>query len=210
MRHEHTPVSDRLARGPASHAADVEDIADTADKQAVIGARVAELRRRWWQRGLDFEGWREREDVVVLSRYAALLEELEEAQMQAQTLLSMRQVEPYRDATLALLRGIELGKRSRRRACGGLDRGRRRTPRHWRRQRYVQGLRRGGKRQRQGRQQAGEQGLIHRQQRFPAWRWPARAGSAWIAIRPPAVGHRPPSTHTGIRRTTIHKNFTAT
>jgi len=99
-------VGELVARDMASHAADVEDIADTADKQAVIGSRVSELRQRWWQRGLDFERWREREDVVVLARYSALLEELEEAQMQAQTLLSMRQVEPYRDATLALLRQL--------------------------------------------------------------------------------------------------------
>ncbi|KAA0162679.1 hypothetical protein FNF28_04622 [Cafeteria roenbergensis] len=99
-------VGELVARNLSLHAADIEDIADTADKQAVIGARVTELRQRWWQRGLDFEPWRERSDVVVVVRYTALLEELEEAQLQAQTLLSMRQVEPYRDATMGLLRHL--------------------------------------------------------------------------------------------------------
>ena len=75
---------------------EVEEICDGADKQLQIEKRLHELKENWTLATFEFTMWKNR-DIPVLKAYGFVIEELEEAQLQLQSLLSIRHVSPFRD-----------------------------------------------------------------------------------------------------------------
>jgi len=78
------------------HKEDVEEICDGADKQLSIERKLFELREHWTTAVFEFAMWKTRE-IPVLKGFGFVIEDLEEAQLQLQTLLSIRHVAPFRD-----------------------------------------------------------------------------------------------------------------
>ena len=75
---------------------EIEEICDGADKQLSIEKKMQEMKERWTIMTFEFAMWKSRE-VPVLKAFGFVIEELEEAQLQLQTLLSVRHVAPFRD-----------------------------------------------------------------------------------------------------------------
>jgi len=75
---------------------EVEEITEGADKQLGIETKLADIQETWGRRSFEFGMWKER-GVHVLMAYGQAIEDLEDAQLQLQTLLSMRHVAPFRD-----------------------------------------------------------------------------------------------------------------
>jgi dynein heavy chain len=75
---------------------DVEEICDGADKQLSIEKKMMEMKEKWSLAIFEFAMWKNR-DIPVLKAFGYVIEELEEAQLQLQTLLSVRHVAPFRD-----------------------------------------------------------------------------------------------------------------
>lgn len=75
---------------------EVEEICDGADKQLQIEKKMLELKEFWQTSAFEFAVWKNR-DVPVLKAFGFVIEELEEAQLSLQTLLSVRHVAPFRD-----------------------------------------------------------------------------------------------------------------
>jgi dynein heavy chain len=74
---------------------DIEEICDGADKQLQIERKMTELKELWAMAAFEFAMWKSR-DVPVLKAYGVVIEDLEEAQLLLQTLLSVRHVAPFR------------------------------------------------------------------------------------------------------------------
>ncbi|GMH97336.1 hypothetical protein TrST_g8180 [Triparma strigata] len=74
---------------------EVEEIAEGADKQLQIETKLAEVKEMWSRRNFEFGMWKDR-GVQILLAFGAVIEDLEDAQLQLQTLLSMRHVAPFR------------------------------------------------------------------------------------------------------------------
>ena len=77
---------------------EVEEITEGADKQLQIETKLADIKEMWGRRNFDFSMWKSR-GVQVLLAFGAVIEDLEDAQLQLQTLLSMRHVAPFRQET---------------------------------------------------------------------------------------------------------------
>lgn len=75
---------------------EVEEICDGADKQLTIEKKLQELKEHWAITSFEFSMWKNR-DVPVLKAFGFVIEELEEAQLLLQTLLSTRHVAPFRE-----------------------------------------------------------------------------------------------------------------
>eukprot|EP01042_Synura_sphagnicola_P000006 gene6-7_t len=75
---------------------EIEEICDGADKQLQIERKLNDLREMWAGAMFEFAIWKNRE-VPVLKAFGLVIEELEEAQLQLQTLLSVRHVAPFRE-----------------------------------------------------------------------------------------------------------------
>lgn len=88
-----------------SVAEDVMEITDGADKQLKIEKDLKEIDGIWQVREFAFKDWKTRA-VPTLQATGALMEELEEAQMQLQTMLTMRHVAPFREETQAQLAAL--------------------------------------------------------------------------------------------------------
>jgi dynein heavy chain len=73
-----------------------EEICDGADKQLAIERKMIEMRETWASFQFEFSMWKNR-DIPVLKAFGFVIEELEEAQLQLQMLLSVRHVAPFRD-----------------------------------------------------------------------------------------------------------------
>jgi len=78
------------------HKEDVEEICDSADKQLQIERKMAEFKGSWGVFQFEFAMWKNR-DIPVLKAFGYVIEELEEAQLAVQSLLSARHVAPFRD-----------------------------------------------------------------------------------------------------------------
>ena len=70
---------------------DIEEICEGADKQLQIETKLAGLKETWEVRVFSFAPWKSR-DVQILMAFGQVVEDLEEAQTNLQTLLSMRHV----------------------------------------------------------------------------------------------------------------------
>ena len=75
---------------------DVEEITEGADKERSIRNKLADNVEIWSKRSIEFQGWKAR-GVPTMRGVPLLLEELEEAQMELQTLLTMRYCLPYKE-----------------------------------------------------------------------------------------------------------------
>ena len=84
------------------HADDVVELCDGAEKQLQISIRILDIRERWAAANFEFSDWKERK-IPVLRACGPIIEELEESQLQCQTMLTMRHVTPFRQEVAALL-----------------------------------------------------------------------------------------------------------
>ena len=75
---------------------DVEEICDGADKQLGIESKLSDIKQVWGRKRFDFGLWKSR-GVHILLAFGQVVEDLEDAQLQLQTLLSMRHVTPFRN-----------------------------------------------------------------------------------------------------------------
>ena len=74
----------------------VEEICEGADKQLGIETKLNGSERRGLIRRSTFGKWKGR-DCPILQAFGQIIDDLEEAQMNMQTLLSMRHVGPFRE-----------------------------------------------------------------------------------------------------------------
>ncbi|CAM9354308.1 unnamed protein product, partial [Ectocarpus sp. 12 AP-2014] len=74
----------------------IEEITEGADKQLKIEVGLAEITEKWGAESFVFSEWKGR-GINVLKGTGTIVEELEEAQMNLQTMLSMRHVTPFRE-----------------------------------------------------------------------------------------------------------------
>jgi dynein heavy chain len=81
---------------------DIEELTDGADKQKAIEAKMKEIDERWAAESFVFQDWKARR-IPVLRATGGVIEELEESQLQCQTMLTMRHVKPFREDVQALL-----------------------------------------------------------------------------------------------------------
>ena len=84
------------------YADDVIELCDGADKQQQIAIRILDIRERWAAQDFEFADWKERK-VPVLRACGPIIEDLEESQLQCQTMLTMRHVLPFKAEVSALL-----------------------------------------------------------------------------------------------------------
>ena len=91
-----------LEAGIAQCAEDIEEICESAQKQLGIKNKMNDIKNRWSIENFEFGNWKTR-DVPVLTKVVPVLEELEEAQMNCQTMLTMRHVDPFKDPITMLL-----------------------------------------------------------------------------------------------------------
>ncbi|KAJ0399007.1 hypothetical protein P43SY_008327 [Pythium insidiosum] len=78
------------------HKAEIEEITDGADKQLKIEIQLGEIAARWETEEFQFADWKGR-NVPILKAVVPIVEELEETQMNLQTMLSMRHVLPFKE-----------------------------------------------------------------------------------------------------------------
>jgi len=85
-----------------NHRDEVEEVTDGADKQLKIEKALEEIEARWKTAFFAFREWKGR-GIQILLGTAGIMEELEEAQMNLQGMLTMRHVTPFRDRAQELL-----------------------------------------------------------------------------------------------------------
>ena len=81
---------------------DIEEVTDGADKQLKIEQQLGEINAQWQHQEFSFQEWKDR-GIHVLKGTPLVMEELEESQMNLQTMLTMRHVAPFRTVTQNLL-----------------------------------------------------------------------------------------------------------
>lgn len=84
---------------------EIEEVTDGADKQLKIEKNLEEAEQRWRTAMFSFKEWKGR-TVQILTGQVAVMEELEEAQMTLQGMLTMRHVSPFRDRAQELLQDL--------------------------------------------------------------------------------------------------------
>ena len=80
----------------------IEEVTDGADKQLKIEQQLGEIKLKWEKQEFFFQEWKDR-GINVLKATAMAVEELEESQMNLQTMLTMRHVSPFRNVAQGLL-----------------------------------------------------------------------------------------------------------
>ena len=81
---------------------EIEEVTDGADKQLKIEHQLGEIKGQWRTKEFLFAEWKDR-GVHILKATPMVMEELEEAQMNLQTVLTMRHVAPFRNIAQELL-----------------------------------------------------------------------------------------------------------
>jgi dynein heavy chain, axonemal len=94
-----------LAAPLVDHKDEVEEICDLADKQLAIEVKMKEMAERWETERFTFTEWKQR-GVPVLQGVLGVVEMLEEAQMNLQTILASRAVAPFREQAAELLKKL--------------------------------------------------------------------------------------------------------
>lgn len=84
---------------------EIEEVTDGADKQLKIEKNLEEMEERWTTASFVFKEWKGR-NIQILQGTAAIMEELEEAQMTLQGMLTMRHVTPFRERAADLLKKL--------------------------------------------------------------------------------------------------------
>ena len=85
-----------------AHNEDIEELCDGADKQLAIEQKIVEINGRWSGEEFSFQPWKSR-GVPILRAVVPIIEELEESQMQCQTMLTMRHVKPFKEEVSGML-----------------------------------------------------------------------------------------------------------
>lgn len=83
----------------------IEEVTDGADKQLKIEQQLEEMRECWSLKEFTFQEWKDR-GVHILKATPLIMEELEEAQMNLTTILTMRHVTPFRTLAQELLQSL--------------------------------------------------------------------------------------------------------
>lgn len=81
---------------------EIEEITDGADKQLKIEHQLGEIKSQWDVQEFSFQEWKDR-GIHVLKATPLVMEELEEAQMNLQTMITMRHVTPFKSFAQELL-----------------------------------------------------------------------------------------------------------
>ncbi|KAL7543927.1 hypothetical protein ACHAXR_013293, partial [Thalassiosira sp. AJA248-18] len=81
---------------------EIEEVTDGADKQLKIESNIGEINSQWKTKEFLFSEWKDR-GVHILKATPLVVEELEESQMNLQTVLTMRHVAPFRNIAQELL-----------------------------------------------------------------------------------------------------------
>jgi dynein heavy chain len=84
---------------------EIEEVTDGADKQLKIERNLEDIEERWRTATFSFREWKGR-NVQILQGTAGAMEELEEAQMNLQGMLTMRHVTPFRERAQELLQQL--------------------------------------------------------------------------------------------------------
>ena len=84
---------------------EIEEVTDGADKQLKIEKNLCEIEERWIGARFMFKEWKGR-GIQILQGTVAIMEELEEAQMNLQGMLTMRHVAPFRERAQDLLQSL--------------------------------------------------------------------------------------------------------
>ena len=74
---------------------EITEIADGADKQLSIEKKLSSLKNKWAAEALTFAAYKTR-PTPVLKGFGLVVEELEDSQLQLQTMLSMKHVAPFK------------------------------------------------------------------------------------------------------------------
>lgn len=99
---------------------EIEEITEGADKQLKIQVGLAEIVEKWEAEAFVFNEWKGR-GINVLKGTGTIVEELEEAQMNLQTMLSMRHVAPFREEAQSELQTLSDTSDTLERWCGAAD-----------------------------------------------------------------------------------------
>lgn len=75
---------------------EIEEIAESADKQAAIAEKLTEIKDKWATEEFQFTTWKN-QPAPILKAVSPIIEDLEEAQMQLQTILTMKHVTPFKE-----------------------------------------------------------------------------------------------------------------
>jgi dynein heavy chain len=78
-----------------SHESALEEVTDGADKQLKIEQQLISISSHWLEKDFSFQVWKER-GIFILKGTSLIMEELEESQMNLQTMLTVRHVAPFR------------------------------------------------------------------------------------------------------------------
>lgn len=88
-----------------SHRDEIDEVTDGADKQLKIERGLTELEERWTTARFVFKEWKGR-NIQILQGTVGVMEELEEAQMNLQAMLTMRHVTPFRERAQEMLESL--------------------------------------------------------------------------------------------------------
>eukprot|EP01040_Poterioochromonas_malhamensis_P004773 gene4773-5123_t len=88
-----------------AHRDEIEEVTDGADKQLKIERNLEDIEERWRTAKFVFKEWKGR-NVNILQGTVGIMEELEEAQMNLQAMLTMRHVGPFRERAQELLQTL--------------------------------------------------------------------------------------------------------
>jgi len=75
---------------------DIEEVTEGADKQLKIEQQMKEIAEMWDNQDFAFMEWKDRK-INILKATGPIVEELEDAEMNLQTMLTMRHVTPFRE-----------------------------------------------------------------------------------------------------------------
>jgi len=88
-----------------THEEEIIEVTDMADKELKIETEKKEIESKWNVEEFTFKNWKDR-GVPNLTAYGALIDELDEATMIVQTMLTMKAVSPFRPETQELLKTL--------------------------------------------------------------------------------------------------------
>ena len=88
-----------------AHRDAVEGICESAEKQQAIESRLLDIKEAWDVASFEFGQWKNK-SVPILSGVGPIMEDLEDAQMNLQAMLTMRHVAPFREEAHILLASL--------------------------------------------------------------------------------------------------------
>jgi len=98
-------LSQLLGANLVPKAEDITEVTDLADKELGIQGKLDEMDKKWAEARLNFTPWKAR-GINVLTAVGLVMEEMEEAQMNLQTMLTMRAVAFFRERAQTKLKEL--------------------------------------------------------------------------------------------------------